>query len=148
MCRKNVNYVRDPHRRTRCVQVPSPPVVPAPQPQEPLAKCLNDHWRFTARGHEQLGKLLLAQADIVNKVPKDMEAFVQTLISDYGRTVDELLQDDILEWFPIVEPCYGRVRLSRPLYPRRRFGQISTLASYGDASSRLTTRHSVCCKIW
>ena len=35
-----------------------------------------------------------------------MKAFVQTLISDYGRTVDELLQDDIFKWFPIVEPCY------------------------------------------
>lgn len=98
----------DPHRRTPCVQAPPPPVVPAPQPQEPLAEYSNDldHWRFTKRGHEQLVKLLLAVADIKNKVPEDMRVFVQTLISDYGRTVDELLQDDIFKWFPIVEPCY------------------------------------------
>ncbi|EKJ73017.1 hypothetical protein FPSE_06805 [Fusarium pseudograminearum CS3096] len=57
---------------------------------------------MTDRGHQQLGKLLFA----VSHPPKDMETFVETLISDQGRTIDELLQDNIFKWFPIVEACY------------------------------------------
>ncbi|UZP46410.1 hypothetical protein NXS19_014222 [Fusarium pseudograminearum] len=91
----------DPSGRDSCFvnQNQTNPVV---QPHVPLIKSFGTEWKMTDRGHQQLGKLLFA----VSHPPKDMETFVETLISDQGRTIDELLQDNIFKWFPIVEACY------------------------------------------
>jgi hypothetical protein len=61
---------------------------------------------MTKRGREELGNLILLAADPIRVVPGGMKSFVEKLISEYGRTIDELLQDSIFEWFPIVESCY------------------------------------------
>jgi hypothetical protein len=61
---------------------------------------------MTDHGRERLGQLILAGPGLFTKVPEDLKNFVQTLISDQGCTIDELLKDNIFKWFPIVEPCY------------------------------------------
>ncbi|KAM0286141.1 hypothetical protein ACHAO9_008353 [Fusarium lateritium] len=93
--------------RTSCGYLRVPSAAPV-QVHEPLFELTSDHyktecWKLTDKGQGRLIKAGFRSSSLSISPPTELIQVVQTIFSERGQTVEQLLDDDIFKWFPIVE---------------------------------------------